>query len=161
MTNRHPEMPFFPKTATQKGKKHPCFSPRWFFHLIGGFQKHPKVLTYLIKEHFYSQKKASQHFEKLVTLIKAPRAWRLWLLEKGVVHSLCRVCWLWRRTWASRACPSARARSSPCQSWPRTASSSSRAAAARSGGPGRGPERGWGGVELVIKLVVTALVPIV
>ena len=39
VTNRHPEMPFFPKTATQKD------------------QKHPKLPTYLIIEHLDVRKR--------------------------------------------------------------------------------------------------------
>ena len=68
-TNRDPDMLLF--LATQKDQKHPRFSPRcFFFHLIRGFQKHPKVSnTYLIKEHLDVKKKASQHFETLVTLV--------------------------------------------------------------------------------------------
>ena len=50
VTNRHPEMPFFPKTATQK-KSIQVLAQDDFFHLIRSFQKHPKVSTYLIKEH--------------------------------------------------------------------------------------------------------------
>ena len=45
VTNRHPEMPLFPKTATQKDKKnHPSFSPRCFLSLNKRFSKAAKIV---------------------------------------------------------------------------------------------------------------------
>ena len=63
-------MLFFPKSERSKASKFQL-KILWVFHL-GGFQKHPKVSTYLIKEHLDVKKKASPHFEKLVTLTARP-----------------------------------------------------------------------------------------
>ena len=74
VTSRHPEKPFSPNLATQKDQKHPSFSPRcFFFNLIRGFQKHPIVSTYLIKEHLDVKKR---HLSIL-------KSWSPCLLELG------------------------------------------------------------------------------
>ena len=62
---------FFSKNSnSEKIKSIQVSAKDAFFHLIGDFQKHPKVFTYLIKEHL-DIKKASQNFEKLATLLGA------------------------------------------------------------------------------------------
>ena len=70
VTNRYPEMPFFflKKTAIQKDQKHQSFSPRCFFSLKKRFSNAPKSVYLFHTRASLCQKKASRHFEKLVTL---------------------------------------------------------------------------------------------
>ena len=71
VANRHLEVPFiFSKTATQKNQKGRKYQKMMLFSLERFFQKHPEVSTYIAKEHLDVKKKASQHFEKLVTLLR-------------------------------------------------------------------------------------------
>ena len=67
VANLHPEMPFFPKTATQKDQKHPSLSTIGFFSLKK-FSKASKSIYLFLKNISWSQHKASQHFKKLVIL---------------------------------------------------------------------------------------------